>query len=54
MKTDFEIIDAHIHPFLQKEANTKWFDAPASPDEFFADLVRAGIAKSCGSVIRQL
>ena len=54
MKTDFEIIDAHIHPFYDAESNTGWFDTPTTHEEFFADLVRAGISKSCGSVIRRL
>lgn len=54
MKTSFEIIDAHIHPFLYDKSNMKWFDTPTSHEEFFADLTRAGISKSCGSVIRSL
>jgi predicted TIM-barrel fold metal-dependent hydrolase len=54
METDFEIIDAHLHPFLCEQSNMKWFDSPNSHEEFFADLAKAGISKSCGSVIRRL
>lgn len=54
METNFEIIDAHIHPFIYEESNTKWFDTPTSHEEFFADLSLAGISKSCGSVIRRM
>jgi predicted TIM-barrel fold metal-dependent hydrolase len=54
MEISFEIIDAHIHPFIHTESNTKWFDYPTNHEEFFADLSFAGIAKSCGSVIRPL
>jgi predicted TIM-barrel fold metal-dependent hydrolase len=54
MKTDFEIIDAHIHPFVNEKSNIKWFDSPNSVEDFFSELQRAGISKSCGSVIRKL
>jgi len=54
METNFEIIDAHIHPFIYEESNTKFFDSPTSHEDFFADLALAGISKSCGSVIRRL
>lgn len=54
MNTNFEVIDAHIHPFLYEASNTKWFDNPASHEEFFVDLKRAGISQCCGSVIRML
>ena len=48
----FEVIDAHIHPFLENEgANIAGFGSPASPDEFVAELKSLGIAKACGSVI---
>ncbi len=54
MEASFEIIDAHIHPFIHEESNTKWFDYPTSHEEFFADLSFAGISRSCGSVIRHI
>ena len=54
MEISFEIIDAHIHPFIHKDSNTKWFDQPGNHEEFFADLSFAGISKSCGSVARML
>ena len=38
METNFEIIDAHIHPFICEQNNTKYFDSPASHEDFFADL----------------
>ncbi len=48
----FEVIDAHIHPFLENEsANIAGFGSPASPDEFVAELKSLGIAKVCGAVI---
>jgi predicted TIM-barrel fold metal-dependent hydrolase len=54
MEGGFEIIDAHIHPFLSPESNTKPFDSPETHEEFFDDLALAGISKACGSVIRRL
>lgn len=51
-KHGFEVIDAHIHPFLENEgANIAGFGSPASPDEFVAELKSLGIAKACGTVI---
>lgn len=48
----FEVIDAHIHPFLENEgANIAAYGSPASPDEFVAELKSLGISKVCGSVI---
>jgi predicted TIM-barrel fold metal-dependent hydrolase len=54
MEINFEIIDAHIHPFIYEESNTKYFDSPANHEEFFTDLSFAGISKSCGSVMRRI
>ena len=54
MKANFEIIDAHIHPFIYEKSNMKWFDSPTSHKDFFEDLTLAGISRSCGSVIRCL
>ena len=54
MERKFEIIDAHIHPFIYEKSNTKWFDHPTCHEDFFADLCFAGISKSCGSVIRRM
>lgn len=51
-----EIIDAHVHPFIQSEDNTGLFryGGPQTPDEFVNGLKRAGITKACGSVIRSV
>lgn len=54
MESGLEIIDAHIHPFLSVESNTKYFASPETHEEFFDDLALAGISKACGSVIRRL
>jgi len=51
------IIDAHAHPFLSKRDNTSFLyygTGPKSPDDFVAQLRRAGITRACGSVIRPL
>ena len=47
----FEIIDAHMHPFLCKEevVNNYPFDVP--PADIGADLARCGIDRFAGSVI---
>ena len=52
MKTyDFEIIDCHIHPYIEDSSNTALFTAPVSSGDFITELKRIGITKACGSVI---
>ncbi|OGV38615.1 MAG: hypothetical protein A2020_03570 [Lentisphaerae bacterium GWF2_45_14] len=52
MKTyDFEIIDCHIHPYINAAYNTAYFSGALTPDDFSVELKRAGITKACGSVI---
>jgi predicted TIM-barrel fold metal-dependent hydrolase len=53
-QSDFEIIDAHIHPFIAPENNTERFSKTSNTANFFAELKRAGISRSCGSVIHKL
>ena len=48
MLPDYEIIDAHMHPYLSSHRNFP-FAVPESYDEYFAEQRRAGISVSCGS-----
>ncbi len=50
---EYEIFDAHIHPFNDPADNLAWYGAPVTRDEFFAELRRAGISRSAGDVIRR-
>lgn len=50
----FEIIDCHVHPFLNKDTNTGRINGSATPDEFVTEMKRTGISRCCGSVIRKL
>ncbi len=50
---DYEIFDAHIHPFNDPADNFAWYGAPSSKEEFFDELRRAGISRSAGDVIRR-
>ena len=50
-KYDLEIIDCHIHPYVEDTSNTALFTPPLSSDDFIAELTRVGITKACGSVI---
>lgn len=50
---DYEIFDAHVHPFNDPADNFAWYGAPVTRDEFFAELRRAGISRSAGDVIRR-
>ena len=47
------IIDAHAHPFIEERDNTGLlrYGGPVTPEEFIAELKRAGISKACGTVI---
>ncbi len=49
----FEIIDAHMHPFLRPETMTSHYELAAGPSEIGADLARCGISRFAGSVIRR-
>ena len=51
---EFEIIDCHIHPFLNQETNTAWFPGTETPEIFVEEMKRAGIARCCGSVIKKM
>lgn len=46
------IIDCHVHPFLGTVTNTSWFPGTDTPEQFAAELRRAGIAQWCGAPIR--
>lgn len=46
-----EIIDFHMHPYLDAEHNVCKYDKSISPESIGADLARAGISRFCGSVV---
>lgn len=48
----FEIIDAHIHPFIEPENNLRFYSIPATMDEMVAGLKQNGVSRACGSVIK--
>lgn len=50
-KYDLEIIDCHIHPYVENSSNTALFTPPLSSNDFISELSRVGITKACGSVI---
>ena len=47
------IIDAHAHPFIEERDNSCLgrYGGPTTPEEFVAELKRAGISKACGTII---
>ncbi len=49
---DFEIIDAHIHPFLDLENRLIYYDRPRSCADMMAELRNCGVTGACGSVVR--
>lgn len=54
MKTfdDFEIIDSHVHPFLETEGvNLGAYGAPVTPQEFVEELRSLGIRQCCGTLL---
>lgn len=54
IKTPFEIIDFHIHPFIKNENNTCFYEKTVeSVEDIREDLLRAGISRACGSVIHE-
>lgn len=46
----FEIIDCHIHPYLEDNTNFAWFN-PLSVEDFVKFMKKCGISRACGSVI---
>lgn len=46
------IIDCHIHPGVDGEADTNWFASSGDIQAQFDDLRRAGISRACGAPIR--
>ena len=49
----FEIIDAHMHPFLRSETVICNYDLNVGPDGISDDLARCGISRFAGSVVRR-
>ena len=48
----YEVIDAHVHPFLPScGKNIGRFGLPATTEEFFENLRALGISQCCGSFI---
>ncbi|MBR1442561.1 MAG: amidohydrolase [Firmicutes bacterium] len=51
---EFEIIDFHTHPFIEKEYNFCFYDDTVnSTEDFVKDMNESGISKFCGSVIKR-
>ena len=50
---DFSCVDAHVHPFLQPEANIGMYGTPTSPEHMVKLLKAAGITLCCGSLIHK-
>lgn len=48
---DFQIIDAHVHPFLDERTRTCIYGIPATPEEMVKTLREAGVVRCCGSTI---
>lgn len=54
-KQSFEIIDFHIHPFISAENNLCFYDDTVEDlEDLREDLLRAGISKACGCVLRKV
>jgi predicted TIM-barrel fold metal-dependent hydrolase len=51
---DYEIIDCHIHPFIDSRNYIYWFYPENSFDDIVSVSKRAGISKACGSVVRKM
>ena len=48
----YDVIDAHVHPFLPScGKNIGRFGIPATTEEFFENLQALGISRCCGSFI---
>ena len=53
--TEYEIIDAHVHPPTQlPKTDYSLFKQHMTGEQFVTELRRAGIRQCCGSVIREL
>jgi predicted TIM-barrel fold metal-dependent hydrolase len=50
-RIDMQVIDAHIHPFVDPAGNFAPYGAPGSLDELINDLKAAGVGMACGSVL---
>ncbi len=48
---DYEIIDAHVHPYLKSENNLALYGYPVTTEDFIRELKKVGIGRACGSVI---
>lgn len=48
---EFEIIDCHIHPAIDRKTDFCWYHRCGSIRKQFEDLKRAGITKACGALI---
>ena len=51
---DYEIIDAHLHPFLNPACCINQYQAVKTAREFVTHLRQLGISLSAGSIIRKL
>ena len=49
---EYEVIDAHIHPFVDSENNIALYRHPATGAELVAEMKRCHIDLACGSVVR--
>lgn len=48
---DFQIIDAHVHPFLNEKNRFSIYGNPSTPEEMVKTLREAGVVRCCGSII---
>ncbi|MCX7704790.1 MAG: hypothetical protein N2115_00845, partial [bacterium] len=49
--SNFEIIDCHIHPAIDRQTDFGWYQCSGSIKKQFEDLKRAGISKACGAPV---
>lgn len=49
-----EIIDSHVHPFIDKDEDISPFGGVKSPEDFVLMMKESGISRCCGSIIRRL
>ncbi len=50
----YTIIDSHWHPVVDADTECNWFGSSGTLRDQMDALKRAGIAKACGSIIREL
>lgn len=48
---DFEIIDAHIHPFIDQANSIAPYGAPTTLEEYTGELKKIGTDRACGSLV---